>query len=75
MYDYLEYYYANNGEKLKKMVDGILVNFGGISDKDNDWSLFDDNSTMPPLNTSSVHPAEIYTSRVPYGMVRIQLLL
>lgn len=36
MSDYLEYYYANNGEKLKKMVDGILVNFGGISDKDKD---------------------------------------
>ena len=36
MSDYLEYYYANNGEKLRKMVDGILVNFGGISDKDKD---------------------------------------
>lgn len=36
MSDYLEYYYANNGEKLRKMVDGILINFGGISDKDKD---------------------------------------
>ena len=36
MSDYLEYYYANNGEKLKKMVDGIIVNFGGIYDKDKD---------------------------------------
>lgn len=36
MPDYLGQYYANNGEKLKKMVDGILVNFGGISDKDKD---------------------------------------
>ena len=36
MSDYLEYYYANNGEKLKKMVDGIIINFGGIYDKDKD---------------------------------------
>ena len=36
MSDYLEYYYANNGEKLKKMVDSILINFGGIYDKDKD---------------------------------------
>lgn len=36
MSDYLGQYYANNGEKLKKMVDGILINFGGIYDKDMD---------------------------------------
>lgn len=36
MPDYLGQYYANNGEKLKKMVDSILINFGGIYDKDKD---------------------------------------
>ena len=36
MSDYLEYYYANNGEKLKKMIDGIIINYGGIYDKDKD---------------------------------------
>lgn len=36
MSDYLRYYYANNGEKLKKTVDSILINFGGIYDKDKD---------------------------------------
>jgi len=34
--DYTQYYYANNGEKLKKMIDKILLNFGGIYDKDKD---------------------------------------
>lgn len=36
MSDYLGQYYANNGEKLKKTVDSILINFGGIYDKDKD---------------------------------------
>lgn len=36
MPDYLGQYYANNGEKLKKTVDSILINFGGIYDKDKD---------------------------------------
>ena len=36
MSDYIEYYYANNGEKLKKMIDGIIINYGGIYDKDKD---------------------------------------
>ncbi len=36
MPDYLGQYYANNGERLKKMVDSILINFGGIYDKDKD---------------------------------------
>ena len=30
-------------------------------------------STMPPLNTSSVHPAAIYASRVPAGTMSVQL--
>ena len=36
MSDYLEYYYADNGKRLKKMIDRIIVNFGGIFDKDKD---------------------------------------
>ena len=36
MADYIKYYYANNGERIKKMVDGIIINFGGIYDKDKD---------------------------------------
>ena len=36
MSDYLEYYYADNGKNLKKMIDRIIVNFGGIFDKDKD---------------------------------------
>ena len=34
--DYIEYYYANNGERIKKMIDGLLINYGGIYDKDKD---------------------------------------
>ena len=36
MVDYVEYYYANNGERIKKTIDGILIGFGGIYDKDKD---------------------------------------
>ena len=32
----LNQYYANNGEKLRKVIDGILARFGGIYDKDKD---------------------------------------
>lgn len=32
----LVYYYGNNGKKLHKLVDGILLKFGGLSDKDLD---------------------------------------
>lgn len=32
----LLYYYDNNAKRLRKMVDGILAKFGGLSDKDTD---------------------------------------
>lgn len=32
----MERYYANNADKLHKMVDGIIKNFGGLSQKDTD---------------------------------------
>lgn len=32
----LDIYYQNNGRKIKKMVDKILVQFGGLSQKDTD---------------------------------------
>lgn len=36
MEEILNSYYENNGEKLHKVVDGILSKFGGISNKDHD---------------------------------------
>ena len=32
----LNYYYANNGQRLRLIVDGALTEFGGIYDKDKD---------------------------------------
>ena len=32
----IEKYYANNASKLRKMVDGIIKKFGGLSQKDTD---------------------------------------
>ena len=32
----LRMYYADNAGKLRRMVDGILVHFGGLADKDLD---------------------------------------
>ena len=32
----LDYYYANNAKKLRDLIDGMLLGFGGIYDKDKD---------------------------------------